>query len=63
MPKEEDLNSWSHHYSTDTADDSVFRGAMVRGFHPRFSPTEMVPSRRDFERVAGSRSRPCQANE
>lgn len=29
MPKEEDLNSWSHHYSTDTADDSVFRGAMV----------------------------------
>lgn len=31
MPKEEDLNSWSHHYSTDTADDPVFRGAMVRG--------------------------------
>lgn len=30
MPKEEDLNSWSHHYSTDTADDPVFRGAMVR---------------------------------
>ncbi|CAN0442142.1 unnamed protein product, partial [Laminaria digitata] len=32
MPKEEDLNSWSHHYSTDTADDPVFRGAMVRVF-------------------------------
>ena len=31
MPKEEDLNSWSHHYSTDTTDDPVFRGAMVRG--------------------------------
>lgn len=31
MPKEEDLNSWSHHYSTDTADDPVFRGAMVGG--------------------------------
>ncbi|CAN0316648.1 unnamed protein product, partial [Ectocarpus sp. 6 AP-2014] len=29
MPKEEDLNSWSHHYSTDTADDPVFRGAMM----------------------------------
>jgi hypothetical protein len=25
MPKEEDLNSWSHHYSTDTVNDPVFR--------------------------------------
>ncbi|CAM9643647.1 unnamed protein product, partial [Chrysoparadoxa australica] len=29
MPKEEDLNSWSHHYSTDTVDDPVFKAAMA----------------------------------
>lgn len=28
MPKEEDLNNWSHHISTDTVDDEVFCKAM-----------------------------------
>jgi hypothetical protein len=31
MPDEEDMRSWSHHYSTDTVDDPVFRAAM-RGY-------------------------------
>lgn len=31
MPDEENMRSWSHHYSTDTVDDPVFRAAM-RGF-------------------------------
>ncbi|CAM9433709.1 unnamed protein product, partial [Phaeothamnion confervicola] len=29
MPKEEDLNSWSHHHTTDTVDDPVFRAALA----------------------------------
>ena len=28
MPDEENMRSWSHHYSTDTVDDPVFRAAM-----------------------------------
>lgn len=28
MPDEEDMRSWSHHYTTDTVDDPVFRAAM-----------------------------------
>ena len=31
MPDEEDMRSWSHHNSTDTVDDPVFRAAM-RGY-------------------------------
>ena len=31
MPDEENMRSWSHHYTTDTLDDPVFRAAM-RGF-------------------------------
>lgn len=31
MPDEENMRSWSHHYTTDTIDDPVFRAAM-RGF-------------------------------
>jgi hypothetical protein len=31
MPDEENMRSWSHHYSTDTCDDPVFRAAM-RGY-------------------------------
>lgn len=28
MPDEENMRNWSHHYSTDTVDDPVFRAAM-----------------------------------
>ena len=28
MPDEENMRHWSHHYSTDTCDDPVFRAAM-----------------------------------
>ena len=28
MPDEENMRSWSHHYTTDTVDDPVFRAAM-----------------------------------
>ena len=31
MPDEENMRSWSHHYSTDTVDDPIFRAAM-RGY-------------------------------
>ena len=31
MPDEENMRNWSHHYSTDTVDDPVFRAAM-RGY-------------------------------
>uniref|UniRef100_A0A7S2KDU5 RanBP2-type domain-containing protein n=1 Tax=Leptocylindrus danicus TaxID=163516 RepID=A0A7S2KDU5_9STRA len=31
MPDEENMRSWSHHFSTDTCDDPIFRAAM-RGF-------------------------------
>ena len=31
MPDEENMRSWSHHHSTDTVDDPVFRAAM-RGY-------------------------------
>lgn len=31
MPEEEDMRSWSHHFSTDTVDDPIFRAAM-RGY-------------------------------
>jgi len=31
MPDEENMRSWSHHFSTDTVDDPVFRAAM-RGY-------------------------------
>ena len=31
MPEEENMRSWSHHHTTDTVDDPVFRAAM-RGF-------------------------------
>ena len=31
MPDEENMRSWSHHYSTDTIDDPIFRAAM-RGY-------------------------------
>ncbi|CAB9516608.1 DNA repair and recombination protein RAD54-like (Fragment) [Seminavis robusta] len=31
MPDEENMRSWSHHYSADTVDDPVFRAAM-RGY-------------------------------
>jgi Bromodomain len=31
MPDEENMRHWSHHYSTDTVDDPVFRAAM-RGY-------------------------------
>jgi hypothetical protein len=31
MPDEENMRSWSHHHSTDTVDDPIFRAAM-RGY-------------------------------
>ena len=31
MPDEENMRSWSHHFSTDTCDDPIFRAAM-RGY-------------------------------
>ena len=31
MPDEENMRNWSHHYSTDTVDDPIFRAAM-RGY-------------------------------
>ncbi len=29
MPAEEDLNNWSHHFSTDTVDDEIFQRAIA----------------------------------
>ena len=36
MPDEEDMRSWSHHFSSDTCDDPVFRAAMKGYDHVSF---------------------------